>query len=147
MLRLVAGRVGSAVRGLATPRVATVGVQARNSSHKEETDEEFDARFENYFNRPNIDHWEIRKAMGDLAASDLVPEPRIIIAALKACRRLNDYALAVRFLEVVRYKGGEHAKVIWPYVIQEIKPTLDELGILTPEEMGYDKPELALERP
>lgn len=29
-------------------------------------------------------------------------------------------------------------------VLQEIKPTLDELGISTPEELGYDKPELAL---
>jgi cytochrome c oxidase subunit 5a len=27
------------------------------------------------------------------------------------------------------------------------RPTLDELGILTPEEMGYDKPELALPNP
>ena len=35
-------------------------------------------------------------------------------------------------------------KEIYPYVIQEIKPTLDELGISTPEEMGYDKPELHL---
>jgi cytochrome c oxidase subunit 5a len=29
-------------------------------------------------------------------------------------------------------------------IVQEIKPTLDELGINTPDEMGYDKPELAL---
>ena len=28
--------------------------------------------------------------------------------------------------------------------VQEIRPTLDELGISTPEELGYDKPELAL---
>lgn len=33
-------------------------------------------------------------------------------------------------------------KEIYPYLLQEIRPTLDELGILTPEEMGYDKPEL-----
>ena len=36
-------------------------------------------------------------------------------------------------------------KEIWPYVMQEIQPTLDELGILSPEQMGYDKPELALQ--
>lgn len=30
-------------------------------------------------------------------------------------------------------------------VLQEIQPTLSQLGISTPEEMGYDKPELALE--
>lgn len=75
---------------------------------------------------------------------DLVPEPKIIIAALKACRRLNDFALAIRFLEVVKFKGGNYADKIWPYIVQEIRPTLDELGINTPEELGYDKPELAL---
>ena len=33
---------------------------------------------------------------------DLVPEPKIIIAALRACRRVNDYALAVRLLEAIK---------------------------------------------
>ena len=28
-------------------------------------------------------------------------------------------------------------------MMQEVKPTLDELGISTLEELGYDKPELA----
>ncbi|KAF8783484.1 cytochrome c oxidase subunit 5A, mitochondrial-like [Argiope bruennichi] len=114
----------------------------RYSSKKEESDEEFDARYEAYFNRPDIDEWEIRKAMNDLQGMDLVPEPKIIIAALKACRRLNDYALAVRFLEGVKDKCGIRVKEIYPYILQEIRPTLDELGVLTPEEMGYDKPEL-----
>ena len=40
--------------------------------------------------------------------------------------------------------GGRVAEV-WPYLVQEIRPTLDELGINTPEELGYDKPELAVE--
>ena len=109
-----------------------------------ETDEEFDHRYEAYFNRSDIDHWEIRKAMNDLCGMDLVPEPKIIIAALKACRRLSDYALAVRFIEAVKDKCGVKEKEIYPYIIQEIRPTLDELGINTPEELGYDKPELAL---
>jgi len=29
-------------------------------------------------------------------------------------------------------------------MIKEVGPTLAELGILTPEDMGYDKPELAV---
>ena len=37
-----------------------------------------------------------------LQGLDLVPEPRIVIAALKACRRVNDYALAVRYMEAVQ---------------------------------------------
>lgn len=76
---------------------------------------------------------------------DLVPEPKIVCAALRACRRLNDFALAVRFLESIKEKSGPHVKTIYPYILQEIRPTLDELGINTPEELGYDKPELACE--
>ena len=32
----------------------------------------------------------------------MVPDPKIVAAAMKACRRLNDYALAVRYLESVK---------------------------------------------
>lgn len=35
-------------------------------------------------------------------------------------------------------KAGPH-KDIYPYLIQELRPTLDELGISTPEELGIDK--------
>jgi len=31
------------------------------SKHSTETDAEFDARYEAFFNRPDIDGWEIRK--------------------------------------------------------------------------------------
>ncbi|XP_013787325.1 cytochrome c oxidase subunit 5A, mitochondrial-like [Limulus polyphemus] len=115
------------------------------SKHSTETDEEFDARYEAYFNRTDIDGWDVRKAMNDLQGMDLVPEPKIMIAALRACRRVNDYALAVRFLEAVKDKCGTRMKEIYPFLLQEVRPTLDELGICTPEEMGYDKPELHLE--
>lgn len=115
------------------------------SSHSTETDEQFDARFENFFNRKDIDGWEIRRGINDLWGHDLVPEPKILIAALQACRRVNDYALAVRLLEAVKDKCGSKVNEIYPYIMQEIQPTLTELGISTPEELGLDKPELACE--
>lgn len=155
------------------------------SKHSVESDADFDARYEAFFSRKDIDGWECRKvdllfaklmldlltisflwqAMNDLSGMDLIPEPKIIIAALHACRRLDDYALAVRFLETVKDKCGSKVNEIYPYIlqvgstssrkffacilrlnhwIQEIKPTLTQLGINTPEELGYDKPELAL---
>ncbi|KAL8570835.1 hypothetical protein ACOMHN_006984 [Nucella lapillus] len=123
---------------------AAVSVRGAHGSGVKETDEAFDARYENYLSREDIDGWELRKAMNDLQGEDLVPEPKLIIAAMKACRRINDYALAVRYLEAVKDKCGGRVNEIWPYLKQEIKPSLDELGILTPEEMNYDKPELAL---
>jgi cytochrome c oxidase subunit 5a len=55
--------------------------------------------------------------MNDLSGMDLVPEPRIVIAALNACRRLNDIALAIRFLETVKDKCGGKAE-IFPYILQ-----------------------------
>ena len=35
---------------------------------------------------------------------DMIPEPKVISAALHACRKLNDYALAVRYLEAVKVR-------------------------------------------
>ncbi|KAJ8670401.1 hypothetical protein QAD02_001660 [Eretmocerus hayati] len=151
MLRIIAGSASSTLKRAILPAAsATSQVQQQSrASHggPVETDEEFDARYEAYFNRPDIDHWEIRKAMNDLAGMDLVPEPRIICAAMRACRRLNDYALTTRFLECVKDKCGGEVDKIYPYILQEIKPTLVELGISTPEELGYDKPELWCEEP
>ena len=81
----------------------TAASQSRSySSKKEETDEQFDARWEAYFNRPEIDDWELRRGLNELHGHDLVPEPKIVAAALRACRRLNDTAMAVRILEAVK---------------------------------------------
>lgn len=112
----------------------------------EETDEEFDQRYLNYFNKPDIDGWELRKGINDMQGFDLVPEPKIMIAVLKACRRVNDHSLAVRYLEAVMRKAN-YKKDIVDYLMQEIRPTLNELGISTPADLGYDEPELALGDP
>jgi cytochrome c oxidase subunit 5a len=117
------------------------------SSEVVETDAEFDSRYIAYFDRADIDGWEIRKGMSDLCAMDLVPEPSIVAASLRACRRVGDYALTTRILETIKLKCGNKEAEIWPYVLQELAPTLEELGVLTPEQLGYDKPELALPNP
>lgn len=146
MLRTTAGTLMNVLRhsfGVTAARASAMGA-IRHSSHSTESDAEFDARYEAYFNRADIDGWECRKAMNDLLGMDLVPEPSIIIAGLKAARRVNDYALAIRWLEGIKDKCGEKVNEIYPYLLTEIRPTLTELGIETPEELGYDQPELAL---
>lgn len=67
MLRVVATRAVSGLRQSIARPVAVSSQQVRNGHGKVETDEEFDARYEKFFNRPDIDHWEIRKAFNDLA--------------------------------------------------------------------------------
>jgi len=129
-----------AARGIST-------VPTRKMSAKAQSNEDFDSHYINYFDRSDIDGWQIRKGMGDLAAMDLVPDPQIVAAALRACRRINDFSLTTRILEVVRIKCGDKEPEIWPYMLQELGPTLSELGIPTPAKLGYDQPELALPNP
>ena len=69
---------------------------------------------------------------------------QVQISILRACRRLHDFAMAVRYLESMKCKADAADKKIYPYILQEIRPVLEELGINTPEEMGYDKPELQM---
>ncbi|CAF4118415.1 unnamed protein product [Rotaria sp. Silwood2] len=124
--------------------IMTSNARRNMSSHNKETDEEFDQRWKAYFERPNIDGWDIRQGINHMNRLDLIPEPEIISACLQACRRVNDHSLAVRYLEAIRYKSNAVSNQVWPWVLQEIRPTLNQLGISTPEELGYDKPELAL---
>uniref|UniRef100_A0A673H2U1 Cytochrome c oxidase subunit 5A, mitochondrial n=1 Tax=Sinocyclocheilus rhinocerous TaxID=307959 RepID=A0A673H2U1_9TELE len=123
VLRLVG--FGSVTRAQAA---FTAPLAVRCYSHaKVETNEEFDSRWVTYFSKPDLDAWELRKGMNTLIGYDLVPEPKILDSALRACRRLNDLANAIRILEAVK---------IWR---NELRPTLQELGISTPEELGIYK--------
>ncbi|VDH98538.1 cytochrome c oxidase subunit 5a [Mytilus galloprovincialis] len=147
MFRAVANRLGTTVQAsvrsnlFAKPQTAAATV--RHVTYVPQSDEEFDDSCVTYLNRPNITGWQIRSFITHQHGEDLVPEPKVISAVLQACRKVNDYALAVRYLESVQEKAKADT-AIWPYIVQEIRPTLDELGVFTPEEHGYDKPELYL---
>lgn len=147
MFRLAVRSAAGALQKNYSNIIRGSGARSMSGAKSEETDAEFDARYVAYFNRPDIDGWEYRKAMSDLTGMDLVPEPEIINAALRACRRLNDYSLAIRTLEVVKLKCAPNEKELYPYMLQELKPTMDELGILTLEQMGYETPELGMPSP
>merc|ERR1712122_130683 len=90
------------------------------------------------------DGWKLRETLNRIHGMDMVPSPDVK-AAMYACRKANEYSIAVRYLEAIQWKCGPQKKVIWPYLQKEIQPTLDELGILTPEAMGYAEPELHTE--
>ncbi|GLV40527.1 Cytochrome c oxidase subunit 5A [Carabus blaptoides fortunei] len=101
-----------------------------------ETDDEYDERMECFFTRPEIDGWELRMALNEMAGMDAVPDPKVLIAALCACRRVNDFAMTVRILEMVKFKCGPQAKVIYPWILKNIETVMEELGIDTPERLG-----------
>ena len=115
--------------------VAAIAVCRWYSAKKEESEQEFDARWEAYFNRSDIDAWELRRGLNELYGHDLVPEPKIVSAMLRAARRVNDVAVAIRVIEAVKSKcAGD--KEMYSYVLNGVKPTIQELGLKTPEELG-----------
>ncbi|CAH8856443.1 unnamed protein product [Trichobilharzia szidati] len=112
-------------------------------ANKTEPYEVFKSRFVNAFDDPKIDGWWARTWMQRLHLEDAVPPPEVVISGLKACRRLNDIALAIRFMEAVKFKC-QVCKGAWEWLQKEVEPTMKELGLPTLEQLGYDKPELAL---
>ena len=67
--------------------------------------------------------------MADLVAMDLVPEPTILAAALRACRRVNDYSLTTRILEITKVKCADNEAEFWPYIMQ-VTPIISSLSAI-----------------
>ncbi|KAF4512896.1 hypothetical protein G6O67_000226 [Ophiocordyceps sinensis] len=104
----------------------------RRSEHAEETFEEFSARFEKEFDTVQ-DVFELQRNLNNAFAYDLVPSPVVIVAALKAARRVNDLATAVRIFEGVKAKVENKGQ--YEQYLQELQPLRDELGVPLKEDL------------
>ncbi|KAG0323592.1 Cytochrome c oxidase subunit 6 [Dissophora globulifera] len=121
---------------LVRPALATrAAVQIRHySEHQEESFEDFTARFVQFFD--NVDDiFELQRGLNNAFGYDLVPSPSVIEAALKAARRVNDYATAVRIFEGLKAKAGSDA--LYKQYLTELAPLKEQLGVDTKEELGY----------
>lgn len=60
--------------------------------------------------------------MTELHDFDVIPDPKVVEAALRACRRVNDYALTLRFLESIKIKCGskKNRELIYGYIVKEV---------------------------
>ncbi|KAJ6438501.1 cytochrome c oxidase subunit Va [Purpureocillium lavendulum] len=122
----------SAVVAAARPAAAFSTSTARRSEHAEETFEEFSARFEKEFDSVQ-DVFELQRNLNNAFAYDLVPSPAVIAAALKAARRVNDFATAVRIFEGVKAKVENKGQ--YEQYLQELKPLREELGVPLKEDL------------
>ncbi|XP_076818081.1 cytochrome c oxidase subunit 5A, mitochondrial-like [Clavelina lepadiformis] len=102
------------------------------------SDEEQDAAWVSYFENKDMDTYDFILGFMQIYREDLIPEPKIIQSALYACRRLDNLPLAMRVLEMVKNKCGPR-KDIYDYLMQELKPTFDDLGLKTVEDYGLDQ--------
>ncbi|ATY66763.1 cytochrome c oxidase polypeptide VI [Cordyceps militaris CM01] len=119
---------------MAAPRsVASFSTSVpRRSEHAEETFEEFTARFEKEFDGVQ-DVFELQRNLNNAFAYDLVPSPSVVAAALKAARRVNDFATAVRIFEGIKAKVDSKGQ--YDQYLQELKPLREELGIPLKEDL------------
>ncbi|KAI9249986.1 putative cytochrome-c oxidase chain VI precursor [Sporodiniella umbellata] len=128
----VACRVTAARATLSRP---ALGMSQRfySAGHEEESFESFNERYVKFFDGVE-DLFELQRGLNNAFAYDLVPSPSVVESALKASRRVNDFATAVRVFEGLKDKV-ENDKQYNQY-LEELAPLREELGLLTKEELS-----------
>ncbi len=106
----------------ATPRL----VRLSSNGHHQETFEAFTERYVNFFQTAE-DLFEVQRGLNNCFAHDLVPAPAVVESALRASRRVNDFATAVRIFEGVKEKVENKAQ--YQAYLDELKPVREELGM------------------
>ena len=102
------------------------------STHDEETFEEFTTRFEKEFEEA-YDLFEVQRVLNNCFSYDLVPSPSVLEKALLACRRVNDYATAVRVFEGLKVKVENNEQ--YEAYLEELKDIRKDLGVDLKEEL------------
>lgn len=98
-------------------------------SHETETFDAFNERYRTFFASCS-DLFELQRGLNNCFAYDLVPNTAVVDAALRAARKCNDYATAVRILEGVSEKVENKGQ--YKAYLEELSGTIQELGELSP---------------
>lgn len=94
-------------------------------AHETESYESFNQRYQTFFSNVE-DVFELQRGLNNCFAYDLVPSTGVIESALKAARKVDDYATAVRILEGVKEKVENKGQ--YEAYLEELKPVISELG-------------------
>jgi cytochrome c oxidase subunit 5a len=94
-------------------------------AYENESFEAFNQRYHTFFSSIE-DVFELQRGLNNCFAYDLVPTTEVIEAALRASRKVNDYATAVRILEGVKEKVENKGQ--YQAYLDELKPVIQELG-------------------
>ena len=106
-------------------RVAPVFARPSSSAPHQETFESFTERYVQFFQQAQ-DLFEVQRGLNNCFSHDLVPAPSVVEAALRAARRVDDYATAVRVFEGIREKVEN--KQQYQAYLDELKGVKEELG-------------------
>lgn len=94
----------------------------------------YESKWIEFFKNSAYDQFELQRGLNQCFAFDIVPTVPVLEAALRACRRLDDFAAAVRVFGALRQKCKNDAEYL--EYSQYLKPIKEELGVMTPEEIG-----------
>ncbi|EEB06312.2 cytochrome c oxidase subunit VI [Schizosaccharomyces japonicus yFS275] len=101
-----------------------------DNSHKVDLDA-LNKRYGDFFSEVD-DPFELQRGLNNCFAYDLLPSSDVLESALRAARRLNDFAVAVRILEGIKVKCNAQQYKKYLHVLQ---PVLTELSIPTKEKL------------
>jgi cytochrome c oxidase subunit 5a len=118
----------------------------RKSEEPIYTSEERQAAWLEYFGDENVDFFEIRTGLVELLSDDIIPDPEVSRAIVLACRKVNNVPAALRFLEVLKFRcQSPETQELYYIIMEAIQPTLDEIGLPTPTDLGLDIVSIDLE--
>jgi cytochrome c oxidase subunit 5a len=104
-----------------------------SASHEDESFESFTERYVKFFDNVE-DLFELQRGLNNAFAYDLVPATSVIESALRASRRVNDFATGVRVFEGLKDKVENEQQ--YKEYLNELEPVRKELGLLTREELA-----------
>lgn len=126
--------MGTTIAGCGSGGVRTFTAAARLRSGTEETFDEFNERYEKEFDTIN-DVFELQRNLNNVFAYDLVPSSAVCAAALRCCRRCNDFPTAVRIFEGISFKVENRTQ--YEEYLADLEPLRQELGVPL-KEMMYE---------
>ncbi|PKI83066.1 Cytochrome c oxidase subunit 6 [Malassezia vespertilionis] len=128
--RVAAASTGA--RAMLMKRAAPLAVQVRAYSDDAESFEDINSRFLRFFDNVQ-DDFELQRGLNNVFGYDLVPSPEVIESALRASRRLNDFALAVRIFEGIKFKVDTSEQ--YKQYVDALASVREELQIPLKEEL------------
>lgn len=94
----------------------------------------YESRWTQFFTTEAYDQFELQRGLNSCFSYDIVPTVPVLEAALRACRRLNDFSQAVRIFGALREKCKDDAE--YHDYVKYLQPIKDELGVPAPEDIG-----------
>lgn len=95
---------------------------------------EYESKWTAFFSTAAYDQFELQRGLNHAFSFDIVPTVPVLESALRACRRLNDYAAAMRIFGALRQKCKDDKE--YEGYVKYLEPIKQELGVSAPEDIG-----------